>query len=201
MRILSLIIMLVMMTIMASAQNRGGEVIRKPNTDNMNTRRQSSVQKRNPSNSFKGINRNIDGLVLAKSTKQDVINLMKKNNLRYIKKENGDCLEASGEYNYGGVSWSTIEYRFHNNILWQVVFSKTGSGPSGSTIVFDYSNLKESLLRKYKEYYSPVFADDLSFSDNATYIAVFGGRPEVNQKLQLRYTDANILKIINGNGF
>ena len=193
--------MLVMMTIMASAQNRGGEVIRKPNTDNMNTRRQSSVQKRNPSNSFKGINRNIDGLVLAKSTKQDVINLMKKNNLRYIKKENGDCLEASGEYNYGGVSWSTIEYRFHNNILWQVVFSKTGSGPSGSTIVFDYSNLKESLLRKYKEYYSPVFADDLSFSDNATYIAVFGGRPEVNQKLQLRYTDANILKIINGNGF
>ena len=190
------------MTIMASAQTSGGEVIRKPNTgDNMNTRRQSSVHKRNSSNSFKGINRNINGFVLAKSTKQEVINLMKKNNLRYTEKEYGECLEASGEYNFGGVSWSSIEFRFHHNILWQVVFSKTGNGPSGSTIVFDYSNLKEKLLLKYKEYYSPVFADDLSFSDNATYIAVFGGRPEVNQKLQLRYTDANILKIINGNDF
>ena len=182
------------------AQIRGGEVTRKPNVEshmNQNRNRQTTPRKNTSSSSRKGISRNLDGAVLGKSSKQEVINLVNYKQLPYRIEESGTCLVATGEYTFGGVSWSSIEYRFHNDILWQVVYSKTGSGPSGSTIVFDYSNLKEGLLRKYKEYYSPIFADDLSFSDNITNIAVFGGKPEVNQKLQLRYTDAKILKRIN----
>lgn len=180
------------------AQVRGGEINRKPNTEqNTNKKIQTTVNKRNNSNSHKGINRNLDGATLGKTTKQEIINQVKSNHLSYQLDENGKCVVVLGDYSFGGVSWHSIKYRFYNNILWQVVFSKTGNGPSGSTIVFDYSNLRSGLLRKYKEYYSPIFADDLSFSDGNTYIAVFGGKPEVDQKLQLRYSDASIQKIIN----
>ena len=179
------------------AQVRGGEINRKPNTERNRSQKRQATVRNNTSISHKGISRNLDGAILGKTTKQEIISQVKNKQLSYQFVENGQCLIASGDYSFGGVSWSSVEYRFYNNILWQVVFSKTGNGPSGSTIVFDYSNLRDGLLRKYKEYYSPIFADDLSFSDDITYIAVFGGEPKVNQKLQLRYTDASTQKIIN----
>ena len=197
MRILFLLALFVMMTIMASAQNRGGEVSRKPNTERNRSQKRQNAVHNNTSIPYKGISRNLDGAILGKSTKQEIISHAKSKHLSCQFVESGNCLMASGDYTFGGISWSSVEYRFYKNVLWQVVFSKTGNGPSGSTIVFDYSNLRDGLLRKYKDYYSPIFSDDLSFSDNHTYIAVFGGKPEVNQKLQLRYTDAFILKKIN----
>ena len=78
-----LIVLMLFITLLVHSQSTGGEVSRKPKVNKNTIRNGGSIVRNNAVSSRIWINRTFDGIVLGKSTKQNVINYLKKKNIKY----------------------------------------------------------------------------------------------------------------------
>ena len=196
MRKLSFIILFVTIAIIASAQTSGGQIVRKPKIDNSVDKRGQSKVPFYSQITQNGINRNIDGVVLGMSTKQQVINRLKEKNMPYKYTEGGDVIMSFKDNTFGGVMWFAIYYRFYKDIVFKVTFSKyaNNSDVYNSNIDSEFSALKRSLSNKYRSYYTDVtykrmFSNTILFNDEKTEIELGKGYFEGTYMMNLVYTD------------
>ena len=137
-----------------SAQSTGGEISRKSRVGNNVKKKQLSTGS-NEKTFNKGINRNINGIVLGKSTKQDVINYLKRNKIQY----EYDVIAGSPAISYfknvsfGGITWQFCSYSFLNNIVYEIGYTKAvRTNIPKETIDTEHSFLMRELKRKYRDY-------------------------------------------------
>ena len=135
--------------VLAMAQASGGQIVRKPKI--------YSDEKRNGkksinSSSYKRINRSFDGIILGKSTKQDVINYLKNRRIQYeIKTIAGSpTITHTNNTYWGGVTWRYCSFMFFNEILYKIEYI---NGIKGEKLIesmnSDYSLLISQLSKKY----------------------------------------------------
>lgn len=96
------------------------------------------------------INTNIFGVVLGKSSPQDVKIAL---NQRGYKYQETNTYHFIGIHpiegaNFSGVKWEEVFFYFHSNKLYQIIFVKHPNGYSSQEVTF--SLLKDKLRKKYK---------------------------------------------------
>lgn len=153
MKILSLITMFVLTTIMGSAQSKGGEVSRKPKVNNNTIRNSGPSVRNNTTSSQIWIKRSFDGIVLGKSTKQNVKDYFRSRNIKFENRiESGrQAIACFNEIPFAGVTWTSLTFYFFNNIVSSISYSKD-DGPERKAIIdSEHSQLTDRLTKKYKE--------------------------------------------------
>lgn len=94
------------------------------------------------------INRNIGGVILGETTKEEVkSHLLEKRNF-YEDKDDGNAIQSVNEISFGGVLWSRVYYEFYKDILFRATFTKVVRGKENE-IRSKYKELRENLYRKY----------------------------------------------------
>ena len=94
------------------------------------------------------INRKIGGVILGKTTKEEVKSYLSEKRNYYEDKEDGNAIQSVNEISFGGVLWSGVYYEFYKDILFRVTFTKVVSGKE-KEIRSKYKELRENLYRKY----------------------------------------------------
>lgn len=144
-----------------------------------------------PLNSIVPINKNIWGITLGKSTKQDVWNYLDSMGVWHQELENGSITQTYKEFEFIGVYWDYVNYHFTNNKVYKISFV---SKISRSYIKDYYKKLRDMLAEKYTisklKYttYSKIF----SINDNLTLIELKVGsydRNPTHTELIFKYTD------------
>lgn len=150
MKRLSIITIFVLIAIGASAQSKGGEVSRKPNNAIRNS---GSSVRNNTTSSQILIKRSFDGIVLGKSTKQNVINYLKKRNIKYEYKiaSGVPTIHCFVEIPFAGVTWTSMSFCFFNNIVSSIDYSKNDRTERKAIIDSEHSQITDRLKKKYKE--------------------------------------------------
>lgn len=202
MKRISLITMLVLITIMVSAQTKGGEINRKPKVENNKKQSyHSGVHRGTTPTSQNGIRRIVDGITLGKTTKQEVISILKKKGMKYsLQNINGIPIIEIDEYNtFGGNSWQHIFYYLYNNIVFQIDFSKEiKNGGDKTSIDLEYSNIEMSLIKKYGEYREKGSSDQdyytTVFNDKLTEVRMAKGNYQGYYHFSLSYCDLELYK-------
>ena len=197
MRILSLIVMFVILTITSSAQTRDGEINRKLKVENSKKQNNLSRAHRGTTSTLQnGIRKVIDGITLGVSTKQDVIAHLKRRNMPYKYIEAGNVIMSFKDNVFGGVMWFAIYYRFSKNIVYKITYSKHANNDDvfNSNIDSEFSALSSSLYNKYKSYkavetYKRLLSNTVLFDDGKTEIELGKGFYEGSYLLNLIYTD------------
>lgn len=141
------------------------------------------------------IRRNVDGVVLGVSTKQDVIRHLRSRNMPYELIEDGSVIRSFKDNNFAGVSWFIIFYRFYNNKVYRITYTKHANGYDvpNSLIDTEFSLLQRNLLSKYQRYNTrnapPLYQYTTSFNDGKTGLQVGKGYYEGTYLLSLIYVD------------
>ena len=136
---------------------------------------------------FLRIKRNIDGAVLAKSTKQDIIELFNRKNSAYQITDNGVTIRSKDNVKFGGINWDEVCYVFVRGMLFKVVYIKSGPDKY-EEIISDGNYLHNNLYDKYRHFYIP--NSNSSFSDGITEIYLFESYLKDRPGLCLQYFDS-----------
>lgn len=151
MKKLFVLVIIFSLPVLCFSQASGGQVIRKPNINN-------NLRHSKPSSTLptlNGINRNFDGIILGKSTMQDVINHLKKNKNRFKTKTTGNIteIEICNDIYWGGITWFNSIYYFYKNVMYRYVNIKYARPDTDIEIIdSEHSLLLKVLSRKYKDY-------------------------------------------------
>ena len=190
------------------AQNHGGEVSRTDKVGKMDRQKKTIVQRKNDSSDYlNGINRTINGIVLGKSTMQDVVNCLKQKKIRY---EN-EVIAGSPSISYfkatpfGGITWDYFSCEFFNNIVFWIRFTKAvrPSVPK-DLIELEYSMLTDKLSRKYHNHSIKTGKrrgmDNFKIEDGRTIIELEKGYEGSTFLMSISYIDFNLsIDKINNN--
>jgi hypothetical protein len=121
------------------------------------------------------IQRNILGCNLGTSSKNAVVNTLKKKGVRY---DNTSSTQLCA-YNvqFGGISWSFVFFNFYGNKLYQVAFMCSSSESTSEHLSISHNRVSGILQRKYKKYYSAEFSDasNISYEDKTTGVDLYYG--------------------------
>nr|DAJ98354.1 MAG TPA: hypothetical protein [Crassvirales sp.] len=99
-----------------------------------------------PLNSIVPINKNIWGITLGKSTKQDVWNYLDSMGVWHQELENGEVTQVIEDFEFAGVYWNCVNYHFVNNIVSNITFKSRNE----ENILEDYYySLRNMLSEKY----------------------------------------------------
>lgn len=139
-----------------------------------------------PISSIIPINKNIWGIVLGKSTKEDVWSYLDSKGLWYLELENGSITQTQNDFEFIGIYWDYVNYHFTNNQVYKITFVSKMNHRS----IRDYlEKLKGMLAEKYT--LSKKFDyhwDDFILSDSNILIEVKSSYKE----LIFRYTDLKL---------
>lgn len=150
-----------------------------------------------PLYSFGQIKRNIDGIILGKSTKQEVVNYLKNRKLPYSFKKVGvyNAILCNVPRSFGGVSWHSTIYIFYNNLVFQVSYSNTDYHLLKKEIDLCFVNLSMALQRKYSQYkITSSDRDNIEYKDSHTSIKLNRGYFENHYTLDVDYTDYQLME-------
>ena len=182
MKRLTFLFLMSMFVMAMSAQTFGGEISRKRNKAH-NT----------PSATYERISRDVDGITLGLSTKQDVIRQLKNRGRKYDINEPIDdytVIISNGKATFQGVTWAAIAYKILNNKVYQISFLGRGGDDAGSTNdVVDYVKLRDYYASIYGKYHKS-YTEGEHFSDKITYIFITGAKPQ--KELVLTFADVKI---------
>ncbi len=141
-----------------------------------------------PIKSIIPINKNIFGITLGKSTKQDVWNHLDSLNMWYLEIENGSITQTQKEFEFIGIYWDYINYHFTNDKVYKITFvSRMNYRSIGNYL----DKLKGMLAEKYtlsKKFDN--YRHEYTLSDGSTLIEV-----EVEsdyEEIIFRYTDLKL---------
>lgn len=99
-----------------------------------------------PLRSIIPINKNIWGITLGKSTKQDVWNYLDSKGLWHDELNNGETTQAINDFEFAGIYWNCINYHFVDNIVSNITFVSRGR----YNVIEDYYyTLRNSISTKY----------------------------------------------------
>lgn len=123
------------------------------------------------------INKHIWGIMLGKSTKQEVFNYLDSMKLMHLELENGSITQVLDGFEFAGVFWDKAYCYFSNNKIYKIRFWHT-------TNSFD-SNLMDMLTTKYT--LSKKFdSSNISIKDSCTLIEL---NYPYSRAVRLEYTD------------
>lgn len=123
------------------------------------------------------INKHIWGIMLGKSTKQEVFNYLDSMKLMHLELENGSITQVLDGFEFAGVFWDKAYCYFSNNKIYKIRFWHT-------TNSFD-SNLMDMLTTKYT--LSKKFDNsNISIKDSCTLIEL---NYPYSRAVRLEYTD------------
>ena len=170
------------------AQTSDGEITRKSKYSNK---------------SQNGIARNIDGVILGKTTKQEIIYRLHNKKISYNIDTSREVpvINCEGNILFGGIEWFYVSFFLYNNVVFRIDYSKGAkTGTTKASIDLEYSRLKDQLLRKYghldrendnkPDYYYFVIRE------KSTSLSLFKGYYEGNFLMSLTYTDAETMRKI-----
>lgn len=148
--------------------------------------------------SFGQIKRNVDGITLGKTSKQEVVNYFKNRGIPYTFGNIGAYNSVSSKEGraFGGVSWQFNDYVLHNNIVFQVLYTKmSGDYITKEEIDLEFKSLFLSLQRKYGSYFKKSKSDNdtKTFSDSSIEIALRRGYYQNHYMFSIEYTDINLM--------
>lgn len=97
------------------------------------------------------IQRNFDGIVLGKATKNEIVNYTNKIGLYPYEKYGGKTIQAIGDISFGGAIWNKTTYYLYNGILYKIVYTRCCGHQVGAMRELDnfYYRLRNRLLKKY----------------------------------------------------
>lgn len=184
-----LIIMSFVLQIFCFAQTAGGVVKRPSNKKYTHSLETNS----------KGIKRTIGGVVLGKTTKQEVVAMLKKKgySLNYDNFDGTPIVYVHQNVYYGGYLWNGLNYYFHDNIVFQIKYSIfVEKGSDTSSIENGFSKIETSLLKKYSTYKTqgiPYPGSQTSFfRDEKTKVEISKGESKNICYLSLEYKDIRL---------
>ena len=151
--------------------------------------------------SFGQIRRNLDGVTLGKTTKQEVVDYFRNKGIPYSFSKIGtyNAVSSKDGRAFGGVSWQFNDYVLYNNIVFQVIYTKmSGSGLTitKEEIDLEFNSLFLSLKRKYGSYFksSKSNKDTKEFSDSSVSISLRRGYYQGHYMFSIEYTDRNLME-------
>ena len=135
------------------------------------------------------INTNIWGLIVGKSTKQQVKNVIRQKGFTKIYEEGYDyiSIEPRNGISFGGVTWDNLGLFFHKNTLCQIVFDYNQNSKSEV-----YSLMKIKLEGKYSIYKLSETSQKIYFEDNNSNILL---TMEFDHILRLFYTNNRLFNL------
>lgn len=92
------------------------------------------------------INKQIWGITLSKSTKQNVYNYLDSKGLWYQDYSNENYIQSQSDFEFAGVYWNCIDYQFVNNKVSAIVFRCRGKE---SKLEEYYYKLRNMIAKKY----------------------------------------------------
>ncbi len=100
------------------------------------------------------IKRNIDGIVLGKTNKQEVVNYLKNKRIPYSFRKVGvyDAIICNKERAFAGISWSSTIYTFYKNKVFRISYSNSDFDMTKEEMDLCFENLSMSLQRKYSQF-------------------------------------------------
>lgn len=147
------------------------------------------------------IKRNIDGIILGKSTKQEVVNYFNKKGIPYKFNNIGtyNAVSSKDGRAFGGVSWQFNDYVLYNNVVFRVEYSKmSGQGLTitSEEIDLEFEDLFLALKRKYGSYFksSKSDKDTKVFSDSSVSITLSRGLYQDHYMFSIDYTDIKLIE-------
>lgn len=138
--------------------------------------------------SITSINRNIGGVCLGNSTKQDVLKYLNTENLSYQDLGNGDIIKVYSDYKFAGVYWDYVYYCFTNDKVYKVLFTLKSSAHSET-----FYKLKDMLANKYTQSknLSSKQQDVFSLTDSSTTVILDNSH---FKELRCEYKDTHLEK-------
>lgn len=175
-----IIFFLAFVVMAASAQTMGGEITRKS------------------SSKLKGIERNIDGVIIGLSTKEDVTRLLKTRKISYDLHEpanNYNVIVANGKFKYQGVEWQAVMYKLYENKVFVIVYIKGVDKDKINSLILTSASLNKAYSNKYKKYQMTTKPGIYQYQDPYTFITIELG--EHYDELSLGIGDVEISKSLN----
>lgn len=135
------------------------------------------------------INTNIWGLIVGKSTKQQVKKLLSQKGFTKIYEVGNEymSIEPRNGISFGGVTWDNLGFFFYKNILCQIVFEYNQNSKSEV-----YSLMKIKLEGKYSIYKVSETSQKIYFEDNNSNILL---TTEFDHILRLFYTNDQLFNL------
>ena len=180
---------LFMFSLIASAQTKGGEVIRKNKVENNG---RTTIQNNTLNTAQTRIIRVIEGITLGSSTKEDIIKQLKNKGRKYDISEDSNnftVIISNGMIIYQNVAWSAIAYKLFNNIVYQISFLGSGNSAGSAKDVMEYVKLRDYYVSIYGKYHQSM-PEGEHFEDKVTLLFIIGAEP--HKELSLHFADAKI---------
>ncbi len=151
--------------------------------------------------SFGQIKRNIDGIILGKTTKSEVVNYFNNKGIPYTFTNINTYNAVSSKEGraFGGVQWQFNDFVLYNDVVVQVTYSKmSGEGLTitKEEIDLDFESLFLSLKRKYGHYFISSKSDKnkKAFSDASISIILRRDYYQDHYIFSLEYTDIKLME-------
>lgn len=143
------------------------------------------------------IQRNFDGIVLGKATKNEIVNYLRQKNIYPEEKYGGRTIFADGDVSFGGVIWNGTIYNLYNGVLFQIRYFKA-SRRNKQEIDEIYYRLRNRLLKKYTKQKLPpsnaVIPDRLFLNGKNTTAEISRMDEKRFRIVRLMYTDVELAK-------
>ena len=146
------------------------------------------------------IQRNFNGLVLGKATKNEIVNNLTQKRI-YPKEENdGNLIVARGDISFGGVIWNATAYHLYNGVLSNIVYTKACRNRYADRTKLDavYNKLRNNLLKKYTNHKLPSpkasIPDNLYLKGKNTSVEIKRFSDKGFYYVKLIYTDIELDK-------
>ncbi len=143
------------------------------------------------------IKRNFDGLVLGKTSREEVVSNLRSKSLFPKDADGGKAIRAVGKIAFAGVVWDVVKYFFINDKLYKILYIKYYDDRPVDYINLDeaYLKIRNGLLKKYTNQKSPSSGvkvpNNLFLKSKDTTVEI-EKRCEQRNYLRLRYTDINL---------
>lgn len=147
--------------------------------------------------SYGQIKRNIDGITLGKSTKQEIVNYLKKRKIPYSFEKVGvyNAILCNTTRNFGGVSWSSTIYILYDNLVFKVSYSSSDYDMLKEEMDLSFGSLSMALQRKYSQYkIASSDRDNIDYQDSHIKITLSRGYIENHYTFGIAYADLQLME-------
>ncbi len=121
---------------------------------------------------------------LGVTTQNDVCNYCKTHNLRY---EISDGTVFVYDISFGGNQWPCAGFYFYERKLYTVAFLNSYRYNPQKLVDISYTNLKQSLIKKYGKYQIKNESDSVQFTDNVVQLSLSREYRSGDRITDLRY--------------
>lgn len=143
------------------------------------------------------IKKNVGGIILGKTKKQEVINYLKSKKIPYSFGQVGayNAIICNKGRTFGGVTWSSTIYTLYKNTVFRISYSNSDYDMSKEDLDLCFQSLSIALQRKYYRYKTiDSNRDNMNFKDSNVDITLNRGYFDNHYLLSIYYTDINLLE-------